>query len=223
VPWVAPPRHDDRAAEPIASDEAGVHEAAAGLPGGQEAVHRADMFAATTASTSAASVASTSSAWKASNPSNASNAPNAPIASPAPGSATPAVGGTRPPVPPDERSAASGVIRHAALDHIRALSKNGDALVDRVITTFMHDTPRQLRSLHEGVRGADSNAVRKIAHSLKSGSANVGADALSQMCRDLETQARAGDLSQATALVAQMENEFLAVQAAFIALLEKEA
>jgi HPt (histidine-containing phosphotransfer) domain-containing protein len=51
------------------------------------------------------------------------------------------------------------------------------------------DTPRQLAAMREAIAGADAEALRKVAHSLKSGSANVGADGLAQLCKEWNNSA----------------------------------
>ena len=59
--------------------------------------------------------------------------------------------------------------------------------------------------------------LRRAAHSLKSNSADFGAQALSEMCRELEAKGKAGTLDGAQALVTSVEQEFgrvtLALQA----------
>jgi len=68
------------------------------------------------------------------------------------------------------------VINRVALDKIRALSRErGDALVQKVIAAYVDDAPQQLRQLQDAIDGLDTGNVRRIAHTLKSASANVGA------------------------------------------------
>ncbi|MGZ5202674.1 MAG: response regulator, partial [Telluria sp.] len=84
------------------------------------------------------------------------------------------------------------VINRVALDNIRALSREGgDALVQKVIAAYVGDTPQHLQTLRRAIAGADTDSVRKVAHSLKSASANVGAQKLAQLCKEMEHLGRA--------------------------------
>jgi two-component system sensor histidine kinase/response regulator len=115
------------------------------------------------------------------------------------------------------------IINHGALDHIRALSKDrGDALVHKVIHAFVDDTPLHLRTLRQAIVGADPNNMRKAAHSLKSSSANVGADHLAQLCKEMEHLGRTDTTEGASGILTTMEQEFQAVRHSLNAILEKE-
>ncbi len=115
------------------------------------------------------------------------------------------------------------VINGAALDKIRALSRDGgDALVQKVINAYVGDVPQHLRTLRQAVGGFDAVTVKRIAHSLKSASANVGAEALAGLCKDLEQLGRADTIEGADALLTDMEHEFQAVRHSLNAMLEKE-
>jgi CheY-like chemotaxis protein len=115
------------------------------------------------------------------------------------------------------------VINAAALDKIRALSQvGGDVLVQKVIAAYVGDTPRQFETLLKAVRGEDADTVRRVAHSLKSASANVGADTLARLCKDLEQLGRSASILGAADLLSDMEQEFQAVRHSLNAMLEKE-
>ncbi|MCE3606582.1 response regulator [Massilia sp. P8910] len=115
------------------------------------------------------------------------------------------------------------VINRHALENIRALSKErGDALVQKVIAAYVDDTPQHLRTLRQAITGLDPGNLRKVAHSLKSSSANVGAETLAQMCKDMETLGRTDTTEGASGILTDMEREFQAVCHSLNALLEKE-
>ncbi len=105
------------------------------------------------------------------------------------------------------------VINARALENIRALShKGGDALVRKVIAAYVGDVPQHLLTLRQAVGGQDADTVRRVAHSLKSASANVGADTLARLCKDLEQMGRAACVTGAATLLTDMEEEFQAVR-----------
>jgi two-component system sensor histidine kinase/response regulator len=64
--------------------------------------------------------------------------------------------------------------------------------------------------------------VRRIAHTLKSASANVGAETLAALCKDMEHLGRTDTTEGADAILTGMEREFQAVRESLTALLEKE-
>ena len=117
----------------------------------------------------------------------------------------------------------SAELNRQALDNIRALSASGaDTLLEKVINAFTGDTPRQLASLRTAIAAQDTEAMRRVAHSLKSGSANVGADALALQCKEMEKLGRAGSTDGAARLLQSMDQQFLAVRDALGRLLVKE-
>jgi two-component system sensor histidine kinase/response regulator len=117
----------------------------------------------------------------------------------------------------------ANAVNRAALEKIRALSaERGDALVQKVVEAYVGDTPQQLRLLHDAIDGLDTGGVRRIAHTLKSASANVGAEALAALCKSMEHLGRSDTTEGAGNLLADMEDEFQAVRHSLTALLEKE-
>jgi two-component system sensor histidine kinase/response regulator len=132
------------------------------------------------------------------------------------------------PAPPHKvaaapRTAAPAAINERALDAIRALnSERGDALVHRVVSAWVDDTPQCLATLRQAIVELDALGIRKVAHSLKSASANVGADSFARLCRQLEQLGRDGAIEGASGMLHDMEQEFHAVRHSLCAILEKE-
>ena len=80
-----------------------------------------------------------------------------------------------------------------ALDQIRALERPGaPSMLGKVIQVYLTSTPGLLSAMRSGMEARNAEAVRQAAHSLKSASANLGATELAEMCRVVESQARAG-------------------------------
>jgi signal transduction histidine kinase/DNA-binding response OmpR family regulator/HPt (histidine-containing phosphotransfer) domain-containing protein len=123
-------------------------------------------------------------------------------------------GEAEPTLPPEVREVIQrDVINARALDNIRALSQQGgDALVQKVVQAYVGDAPQHLRTLRQAVVGQDADTVRRVAHSLKSASANVGAEILARLCKNLEQMGRNASVTGAAALLTDMEDEFQAVQ-----------
>jgi CheY-like chemotaxis protein len=95
-----------------------------------------------------------------------------------------------------------------ALRRIRALQRPGTPdILNKVVTLFENAAPRQLKAMQEALAGADGEALKRAAHSLKSSSASLGAGACAQLCRELEALGAAGDLAAAGPKVDVLEFE----------------
>ena len=81
--------------------------------------------------------------------------------------------------------------------------------VDELVDTFLEDGARQIDALHAAVAAGDVEALVRPAHSLKTGSLNVGAMRLGELCRELEETARS------TAAVPDAEDRVVAIASAF--------
>jgi histidine phosphotransfer protein HptB len=83
------------------------------------------------------------------------------------------------------------VLDRASLDRLRELdpgARNG--LLQRVLHTYTQSLERMLVQWREARAASDTNAMRVIAHTLKSSSASVGALELSALCADVEARLR---------------------------------
>ncbi|MEQ1715206.1 MAG: response regulator [Hyphomicrobium sp.] len=114
---------------------------------------------------------------------------------------------TEPIVEPESRS----VIDTGA---IAALRKGRPDLFDRLIRTYLEYAPVALGNLAAARAAGDLKQMGTLGHSLKSSSANLGAMALSQLCRDLEQAASKGDLDEACRLAGAVAAAFPEVRAA---------
>ena len=114
-----------------------------------------------------------------------------------------------------EAAAASAepvLLDRAMLDSIRAaMPADGDGLVARVIARYLEQTPGLLARMGEAAAAGELVGLGRIAHSLKSSSATLGATALAERCRRIESAVREGrglrwslEVSQANAMYAQV-------------------
>jgi HPt (histidine-containing phosphotransfer) domain-containing protein len=112
-----------------------------------------------------------------------------------------------------EKAKVEGVLDPAALENLREMM-GGDAELSELIDTFLEDAPQLLADMHQAVEQGDAAGLRLAAHSLKSNSADFGAMALSNLCRELEGMGKAGKLDGAAGLVRQAAAEYEQVKAA---------
>ena len=69
---------------------------------------------------------------------------------------------------------------------------------NEIIKIFINDAESSVASISAAIRGCDPNQVRKIAHSLKGASLNVGAEALANAAESLEKNAMFASATQLT-------------------------
>ncbi len=86
-----------------------------------------------------------------------------------------------------------------------------------ILGVFFSETPKQLNALRLGLEKKDHEVLERTAHSLKSGSALLGAMRLSGLCKALELSVRESNLADAAELLRQIEKEYAAVQAGMAA------
>ncbi len=100
------------------------------------------------------------------------------------------------------------VLDSAALDRLRQLDpgeRNG--LLVRVLQTYTLSLERMLVQWRKARAAGDTNAMRVMAHTLKSSSASVGALALSALCADVEARLRDQRLDGVEAQLDALTNE----------------
>lgn len=112
-----------------------------------------------------------------------------------------------------------------ALARLTALDPSGEnRLLERVLNAFQGSAVRLLSQLETGRTGADWNAVRLVAHTLKSSSASIGALALSSLCAQVETAIRTDATAGIDADILAMTRELdLALQVIERLLMERGA
>ena len=81
-----------------------------------------------------------------------------------------------------------------------------------LLGTFLNDARQQVDAITAAVAAGDALRLRHAAHQLKSGSAMLGALAMSADCAQLESLGRAGQTVPATELVQQLQQRFQRVQ-----------
>jgi HPt (histidine-containing phosphotransfer) domain-containing protein len=105
----------------------------------------------------------------------------------------------------------------AAFDHLLEITGDDLEFVDELIDTYLADGSLQLEAMGAAASSGDAAALVRPAHSLKSSSANVGAMALTDICRELEAAARTGDVPDARERVAACDQAFADARAALLA------
>ncbi len=106
----------------------------------------------------------------------------------------------------------TGAIEASTLEQVAALDpENGNALVGEIIETYLKDSRPLFDQLRRAATNGNAAEAARVAHALKSSSANVGANTLSGLCHCIEFDARDGRLDELGDNVSQVAVEYEAV------------
>ncbi|MBK8984960.1 MAG: response regulator [Chloroflexi bacterium] len=112
----------------------------------------------------------------------------------------------------------TAVLNPAALANLNQ-SIGGDAkFMAEMIHVYLHDAPILIDRLRQAAVRHDAAALRMAAHSLRGNSAEFGATALVNLCRELETMAKSGHLTQSLDLIEKIDAAYQPAAAALQAL-----
>jgi CheY-like chemotaxis protein len=116
-------------------------------------------------------------------------------------------------VDPSRAQAAADVIDPIIMAGLRQLRKtNQSDPVSELIDLFLRDAPPQFLAIEQAILARNMSATLDAASSLKGNAANLGARRLTGLCAEIEEQARAGTLEEATPILEQAKAEFTRVQ-----------
>jgi HPt (histidine-containing phosphotransfer) domain-containing protein len=73
---------------------------------------------------------------------------------------------------------------------------------------FFSENQEALDKIKGGLENNDAPAIRAAAHNLKSSSGYIGATKLSELARDMETEASAGNIDSVNAMFTESQNIF---------------
>jgi HPt (histidine-containing phosphotransfer) domain-containing protein len=76
--------------------------------------------------------------------------------------------------------------------------------VDDLVDTFLADGASQLAAMRTALAAGDVETLTRAAHSMKSGSLNVGALELGGLCRELEEAGRTGSVADGASQIASI-------------------
>jgi signal transduction histidine kinase/DNA-binding response OmpR family regulator len=99
------------------------------------------------------------------------------------------------------------------IESMLVLGGGGRELLTKMIDLFLQDAPQRMAAIREAMQRGDGPAVAGAAHAFKSASANLGASALSAMCKRLEREGRDGAVGASQPLVDAIEDEYAYVAA----------
>lgn len=92
--------------------------------------------------------------------------------------------------------------------------ENAAEFLTELIDCYLEESPKYLQTLEAAVAQADAQAVRKIAHTLKSSSAAIGATILANLCQELEALGSTGAMKVMLDKVSLLMVEYKRVETA---------
>jgi CheY-like chemotaxis protein len=118
-------------------------------------------------------------------------------------------------------SAPTAAINTAFLAQMRELDPTGSmGLVRKVLLAYLESSATLQERLDAALAAGDAEELRRSAHTLKSSSANVGAEALSALYKELEACGRGARLDEARGLAPRVGQEYAQAIRELRALLE---
>jgi two-component system, sensor histidine kinase and response regulator len=109
-----------------------------------------------------------------------------------------------------------------AIEGLRLLEDEDEPnVVGELVDLFLKNAPPRLTAMADAVAAGDRSALSRVAHSLKSSSANLGALGMSHVCERLERMKEPSVQEDAGALVSLLNQEYEVVIRALTAIAQK--
>lgn len=117
--------------------------------------------------------------------------------------------GTQQPVASYSEEDEPAVLDLSKLSILKELDVEGEpSIVDQVISSYLSDTEPLIFTLGETFESGNLEQLQRIAHSLKSSSANVGAMIVSELSKTLEINCKKKHLDNTIELINRIKTEF---------------
>ena len=101
------------------------------------------------------------------------------------------------------------VLDPAVIATLRQLSVPGEPdVLAEVLRLFLAEAPPRIEKLRNAWRGGNIQEVQRVAHSLKGSAGNIGANALYEICREIDGLGRSGSTENVAGLVDALAVEF---------------
>lgn len=98
------------------------------------------------------------------------------------------------------------------LEALAALKEIMEDEFSSLVTIYLEDAAARLAQLDGLLAGGNLDEIRKHAHSLKGSSSNLGASLLTDLCFQLEQQAKDNQSEGLGGLLTQIDAEFIQVK-----------
>lgn len=101
----------------------------------------------------------------------------------------------------------------STIDHVdmETLNMLKEVMEDGFVTlleTYITDSGARIDAMRAAIEAADSDAIRRAAHSLKGSSGNLGANQMAALCLNVENSSRDGKLDGLDLELIKIEEEY---------------
>jgi HPt (histidine-containing phosphotransfer) domain-containing protein len=111
------------------------------------------------------------------------------------------------------------VLNTAVIDELRGnLGEEASEVIGMAASRFATRSAARLQAAQEAATRGDAVVLAQLAHQLRGGASQLGAERMTSLAAELETMARHGVVDGAAALVARLQEAFIETQAALRAL-----
>ena len=111
------------------------------------------------------------------------------------------------------------VFNPAVIEDLReSLGDEAPEVIGEAASRFTAKSAARLTAAHEAAARGDAVLLAQLAHQLRGGASQLGAERMTALAEELETMARRGASDGAAALVGRLQEAFIETQAALRAL-----
>ncbi|MEG4027891.1 MULTISPECIES: response regulator [unclassified Microcoleus] len=89
-----------------------------------------------------------------------------------------------------------------------SIDEDSTQILSLLANCYFEESLKLLQAMKLAIAQADTQTLKRVAHTLKGSSANLSAAPLAQLCSRLEVISTSGELDQASTLLAQIEGEY---------------
>jgi HPt (histidine-containing phosphotransfer) domain-containing protein len=105
------------------------------------------------------------------------------------------------------------VLDPEVVESLRQLTPPGEPdVLGEILSLFLDEVPKKIATLRSAVTSGDAVKVQRTAHSLKGSTGNIGARAMYEVCRQLDDQAKFGELARLQPLIDALQAEYRKVE-----------
>ena len=98
------------------------------------------------------------------------------------------------------------VLDRPSIEELRQIG--GGGTLRRVVGVFLRITPQRLTDIQDALGEGDAHIAANLAHGLKTAAGTLGGMKMMALAEELERVAESGDVSEASALLSQVEEQF---------------
>ncbi len=102
-----------------------------------------------------------------------------------------------------------GQLNRNTINNIRALQREGAPdILEKIIRLYLDNSSKIMIEIQQSIEKRDSKKIRSEAHSLKSSSANLGADNLADLCKEMEILGKNNQLEEIDQKLNQLKQAY---------------